>query len=685
MDERGAPTSQRPDTEPASAPVPTRWMLPRLPLLIGVIGLGAVVTTGLWTKKRDDERVVVEAQAVVAELSTIDVQVAIFRQRLENLKWHAAKLGADAQAATTEPLKTWSRHRAMRFAALVGEIERAADEPAARRFKAEIERLCAEGHVTIARVRLSQMPTVAFPEAEEFRALQQKHYYGPLARFSRQNPGYYRVFHEHEPEAAKTDEAELRRELEALGVGEVTPQTMLGFELLGAVADADDPLVADWTAVTTAEDFFEQPDEATLGRWRRAQRAVRAGEWQEAVAQMQAILKSTVRTRQPFRAAYARAILRNTPEDTAAAYPFMEEAARAGDKRARKWVSEENAARGRFAAALPWLEARARDGEVEAVGALLSIYEMPRETVKRDAEQEFGMLERITNAPDAPPLAWMLLARHYESAEGEQRSLEKAFGCYQRAAEQGHVPAWLEVARWALGGSGTPENLDVARDWAAKAFATGERERSQPMLMEIMRRAPARSAGRLLELFENESVIEKAGFADERIVEQGARPLRLMVARYFDRRGDFGRAAKLYAGAASGTAAAKRHRELTTARACESCGGGGKVQQFTPCPTCEGKATVLCGTCDGRGYHFKPGAPPCPTCGGSGGMVQEGRAVACGVCNGTGKGKSAVVKEPCGRCVGGRIVCRVCTGGQIKVTKACAVCRGSGARALADG
>ncbi|HYP17934.1 MAG TPA: hypothetical protein VEQ65_12050, partial [Opitutus sp.] len=275
--------------------------------------------------------------------------------------------------------------------------------------------------------------------------------------------------------------------------------------------------------------------------------------------------------------------------------------------------------------------------------------------------------------------------RFYASGEEGAANRKKAFGCYQRAAEQQHPLAWVELARCHLEGDGTSVNLDAARDCATKAFSAGERERAVPCLIELMKRAPERSADAIQTVLEMESVASPAGFNDVRTYGPGVAQLQTMLARYYDQRGLFGRAARLYTQSGSQDPdVLSRHAELTAVRACETCAGAGKTQSSVACPTCSGKGSVQCGECDGRGKLLIPGSPACSTCGGSGGMVQDGRAIACGTCNGTGKGKGSVIKQSCAACVAGRVPCRACTGGRILITKDCALCRGSGSRALAE-
>lgn len=676
--------SSSPDADPATPPVASGWAIPRLPLLIGVIGLGALVGTGTWVKRRADARVHAEAQGIQVEHGALKGELAEYRSRLENLRWTADRHRAFAQSAS-EPLKSWARERARRFDVLVERIDRGAEELRFRALSSEIESLCLKGEVDGARERLKRLPSLAFPSPTEFRRLHAELYTAPLAEFSRQNPDYYRAFFEHEPEAAKEDVVALRAELTAAGTEVITPRTLLGFELLGAVAPADDPVLADWATLSSAADFFEEPDAGTLQHWREAQKAVRAQDWQTAVNRMQAITRTTVRTRQPFRAAYGRAILRNTPDQTSEAYPLLQEAAQTGDRAARVWVSQEDYAKGRFGAALRWFEERVEDGEREGVAPLLAIYAMDRETVKRDAGRESGMLQKILLAPDAPPLASMLLARLHETGAAGAKSPEKAFACYASAAEKRFEPAWVEVARCYLNGTGTATDVAAAAQWACKAFASGEREQSVPMLIECMRRAPDEVAAGVQELFEHEQTAAPAGFNDTRVTEGGIPQLHATLARHFDQKGSFGLAARYYAKSGSrDVMVATRYAELTKANPCDTCQGDGKVQHSVPCATCSGKGMVFCSSCDGRGFSLAAGAPPCATCSGSGGVVQDGRAVACSTCSGTGKGKNSVTKKTCPQCVSGRVPCRVCTEGRITVKKECPACRGSGARALAD-
>lgn len=669
-----------------SAPVTKgpRWMLPKWPMLIGVVGLGAVATTGSWFKRQADARQQAEIHAIEAEVAGLKKQAMQYQERMVNLRWNAAKMRAAAEEAGAEPLKSWARERARIFDAMVGLIDRTKTESEFARDVAKVEALYRRGEADEARLALQQLQPPVFPSPAAFRALEQEAYLQPLAKFSRQNPAYFRALKTNEPEAARQEIAELRTQLAATDAESVTPQSLLMFELLSAVAPPNDPVVADWAAVASAADYFEDPDGVTLKRWREAKKALRLQDWPTAVAQMQSITRSTVKTRQPFRAAYGRAILKNQPDAAADAYPFMQEAAAAGDREARAWVSLEDVARGKYREGLRWMEARVDDGETAATTELLKLYALDTDTLPRDRDREAGYLQRITLAPDAPPLALMLLARLYEAGGGAASS-EKAFVCYSRAAALKHLPAWAEVARCHLRGMGTATNFDEARDWAVKAYAAGEREKSVPILFELMRQAPDRAAAAVLELLEHEQTVAPAGFEDVRQTGTSVSALRMQVARYLDQRGSFGAAARLYAQSGGhDVAAQRRHAELTTVHPCEVCGGAGKVQSSVPCPTCEGKGTVLCGVCDGRGYSFIPGSPPCATCGGSGATVQDGRAVACATCGGTGKGKGSVIKQTCPQCIAGRAICRDCVGGRIKRVKECPECHGAGSRSLAD-
>jgi hypothetical protein len=277
------------------------------------------------------------------------------------------------------------------------------------------------------------------------------------------------------------------------------------------------------------------------------------------------------------------------------------------------------------------------------------------------------------------------LGRLYEEGKGTQADAPKAVVCYLRAAAKKSGAAAVEASRCYRDGVGGPADLDQARDWAVQAFGLGETERAAVLLIELLQRTPERTAVAVQEMFEQEQVAAPAGFNDQRLAGPGVAQLRLQIARFFDQRGQFGAAAKFYAGAESHDAAAgHRHAELTTAHPCEACAGTGKIQTSIPCPTCDGKGTVTCASCDGRGYNLIPGSPPCTTCGGSGATMQDGRRVSCGACGGSGKGKGSVIKQPCASCSAGRAICHDCTGGRIKRMKECPECHGVGARALAD-
>ena len=683
MDDPTDGTVPGPDLAPATNAAVRGWRWPRLPLLIGVIGLGGAVTTGTLFHQRAKEEVRQEVAAVERQLEQKLEPLVAYRSRLADLQWRASKFRGDAAAATAEPLRSWTRERAVRFDAFVGEVEAASGAAELEGAANAVRAWCEQGKWIEARAMLGTLPAAGYPEPAMVQALQARHYLGPLAQFSRQNPAYYRAFQENEPEAAAKDIAALRRQLVAAGIENLTPQTMLGFELLSAVAPPDDPLVTDLGTVMTAEDFFEHPDAATLAHWRAARRAMRTADWPTAVARMQAIVKTKVRTRQPFRAAYGRALIRQSPENATAAYPFFEEAALAGDKEARAWVSTEDLAKDRLPSALRWLEARVGDGETEATVPLLSLYARPSAELPRNEATELELLQKIVAAPDAPPLAWMLLARRLE--QGSQPSPEKAFAAYTRAAEAGYAPALLELARRARAGQGAPADPVAAAHWAARAYAAGEASAAVAMLLELMQTTPDQAAGAVQALLEHEQVASPAGYAETREQAGLVASLRLRLARHLDRQGKFGAAARFYSQAgAQDPGVQKRLAELTTARPCEACSGVGETTSWVACPTCGGKATRQCPACSGRGYTFKPGSPPCPTCGGAGGMVQDGRAVVCAACEGTGKGKASAVKEPCAHCASGRVPCGDCTGGRISVKKPCSNCRGTGSRSLAE-
>lgn len=663
-----------------------RWRLPRWPVLVGMVGVGAAVTTGTLVKRRADARQGAEIQAIRMEVNASKSELAVYRSRMVSLQAEAEQMRAAAESSRVEPAKSWTRARARCFDAFVERVNRRADEAAFDEQSKAIEAACARGDVPAARGGLLQLTAVSFPSTAKFAALKAEAYLQPLAEFSRQTPDYYRAFQQHEPEAAREDFAALRKELAGAEIEATTPQLMLKMELFSTVAPKDDPLLEDIAALASAADFFENPDPATLAAWRRAQRAIRIAEWPTAAAEMQSILRTTVRTRQPFRAAYGRAILQNKPDDPDAAYPYLEEAAGAGDAAARAWVVQQDLAQGRTAQALRWLEVGALAGDKDNTAKLLELYARPRTAVPRDPTRETGVLLRLVAAPDAPPLVSMLLARHYEEGGGLPTSPTKAFACYREAAEKKHVPAFAEVARRYLQGDGTAVDLDQARDWACRAFAAGEQEAALPLLIELMATAPERTAPAVQQMFEQEQVAGAAGFDDTRIGGPSMAQLQLQLARFFDQSGNYAQAAKFYEKSGSRDAAVvKRRGELTTVRPCETCGGLGKVKQSPPCPTCEGKGTVLCPLCDGRGYSFAPGSPPCSTCGGSGQVRQDGRVFACSTCGGTGKAKSSVIKQPCPNCAQGRAACRECGGtGRRTVLKECPDCHGAGARALAD-
>lgn len=674
------PTERHDEPEPA-APDTARASFPRVPLVIGVIAVVALL--GAVFKGGSDKAREAEVAAVRTEVAAKAEAADDYRAHLQNLRWRAGKIRAWADAQTGESVKSWARERARLYDGLVARFERGAAERDFAALTGKIGRLCAAGKPAEARALAAQLPVLAFPKPAEFAQAQRDAYLTPLAEASHRTPEVYRAFQQQEPEAAQEDIAALREKLAATDAEAVTPQQMFEVELLGAVAPPDDPVVADWSALAKATDYFENPDGAVLAHWRKAQQAIRLQEWPTAVVQMQSILRMTVRTRHPFRAAYGWALLKNNPGKTAEAYPFLEEAAATGDKQARAWLASEDLAQGRDAQALRRLEAAVMDGEAEAVPEVLKLYE--RREVPRDPARETGVLQRIVTAPDAPPNAEALLARHYESGLGVAPSAEKAFACYSRAAAKGYEPAWPEVARCDLRGMGTAEDPDGALDWAGRAFASGEREKSLPILIELLERQPERATGAVQAMFDREEVVVGHGYRETREEMLNLDRLRGLLARRLDEQGRFGPAARFYAAAAKNDpAVARRYGELTTGHPCETCGGVGKIQVAVPCPTCGGTGETPCSHCEGRGYVFVPGAPPCTVCGGSGSVLQDGRRVKCAACDGLGRGHDSVTKKDCSFCAHGRVPCPDCTGGKRQITKECPDCHGAGHWTLAD-
>src|SRR5687768_16985416 len=98
MDEPRQPLPPKASSAP---PRGSRWMLPRLPVLIGIAGVGAVVTTGSWFKRQSDLRQGAEVQAIQAEVTGLKSQATQYQERIANLRWNAEKMraAADAQGA----------------------------------------------------------------------------------------------------------------------------------------------------------------------------------------------------------------------------------------------------------------------------------------------------------------------------------------------------------------------------------------------------------------------------------------------------------------------------------------------------------------------------------------------------------------------------------------------------------
>lgn len=646
---------------------------------IGVLGLAVLTAIGVWVHRRfnhDSE----DLAAIRGQLALQVQDADLYRQQFSALQATAAEIRAWAEAQSTEPTRTWARERARDFNAMIARVNREDDAQAFERTRHEVEQLCEDGEVAEARARLAQLPPHAFPATDEIARLRHDFYEAPLAEFSRQNPDYYRAFRRQEPEAASRDIAALRQEIVA-GGDNVTPQQMLKVDLLAAVAPADDPVVAEWSALTSAMDYFENPDAATLAHWRKAQRAIQQKDWPTATNEMQAIVVSKVQTRQPFRAAYGKVLIQRNPDE---AYPYLVEAAAGGDKQARAWVAQQDYEQKRYTQAQRWLEAAIADGDNASVPLLVELYEKHGDEVPRDPAHEKAVIERVADRSDAPAEAWLLLGRLYERTDPPGSPRTRAFGCYVKAANKGSAAAKAEVARCALGGIGTPENVEQARDAACEAFAAGDREHALPILLELMRRAPERSADAIAHLFDQEQVGGGAPYQQTDVVfGPGVSQLKGQLAAYFDRVGVYGAAARFYRGSRDPTAV-HRQAELTLAHPCSTCGGLGKVTVSVPCPTCGGTGKQICSYCGGSGIIYVPGTPPCPTCGGTGVVSQNRKLVACAACGGTGKGKGNVIKEDCPHCDHGYIRCADCVNGTIKVTKDCPDCHGKGTWSWAE-
>lgn len=642
-------------------------------IAVALLVLGGAV----WRSTVDRNQAEAEKQ-VRGQLALLEDAAVYYRERFSTLQATAAQLRQWADAQSNEPLRTWARERARRFEALVGSLNREPDVKAWTDARPRIEALLARGELDEAVRRLQGVPLVTFPGPSELARQREALFERPLAEFSRQNPGFYRALRQHEPELATRDEAALRAELRS-AVGEaLTPQRMLQLELLEAVAAPDDPLVAGLRAPTDALDYFENPDAATTAAWATAQSAQQRGDWNAAVRAMQHILASAVATRQPFRAAFGRALLRSRPDQPEQAYPYLAEAAASGDQDARRWVAREDLRQNRLSRAQRWLEAAVAEGDRSAREDLVRLYQAQPDRTSEEATRQAAVLEGMTANSDAPADAWHLLGRLYERHDAPGSSARKAFHCYRRAAERGSAAANLDVARCAWEGIGTERNPEIAREAVCRAWSGGEREPAAAMMMAMLQAAPEFFAPVLLRTLEANGGLARAGYSEQRTVDgPGVAALTAELARQLDRNGDFAGAARLYA-VSGDAAAARRHAELVASHACERCGGKGTIQATASCPTCAGKGSQTCSFCGGTGSIFKPGSPPCTSCGGSGNLVQDRRVVACASCGGSGKGKGSVVKEDCVPCEGGQVRCTACESGRIKVPRECPDCEGQG-------
>lgn len=651
--------------------------------VLGLCILSAFILAAVWQQDRSQKRREAEEREIQKQMVVPRAAAETYRQSSDPWRWKMARLRIWAKSQVTEPQKSWAKERVRLFEALVSEIDRQANVQAFEIRSREIDELCAAGKTSAARALVSQLPAMPFPSSRDFQRLQREIYEKPLSQLSRRSPETYRALQQQEPAVAKEDIAALRTEVAAGRSEQVTPQQLLKVELLSAVLPADDPLVSEWSAQTTAMDFFEEPDAATANRWRRAQQAIQLKDWPTAVAQMQEIIRSKVRTRQPFRVAFGRALLRNPSAMDEQSPSFVREAAEAGDKQARAWMAGEEEARGRLGPAMRWLEAAVDDGDKEAAVKLLELYEKGGGSAPSDRARETGILHKISTAADPSAEVLVALGRYYENSREWSHSPKKALACYLKAAKKGQGVALAEVARCVLRGVGTAQNFESAVEWACQAYATGERARSVPILIELMQRAPDVTAVSLQRQFEQESVATPAPYNETRLVESDVAKLRGLLARHLDQKGLLGPAARWYAQSGD-SSMRQRHAAITATHRCATCVGSGKVQSTIPCLSCGGKGSVTCGYCTGNGYVLVPGSPPCAPCSGSGTVQQDRKSRTCPACSGTGKGMGSVIRKTCPQCVQGEIVCADCTQGRVKTMKDCLDCQGRGTWTLAE-
>lgn len=646
---------------------------------LGVVGLGVLVGASALLSR--------PSPAELARRRQIQQQLAAglraadeYRGRFTALQHQVRAVEQWAAAEHADPMRRWAQERAHRYEALLAAADREAEARALAAGVSNISSLAQRGEWRRATDALGRLTVPEFPTGAGFDALRRTMLEAPLAEFSRDNPDYYRAFRQYEPEASRRDEVALRAEITGTDQRSATPQLMAKVDLLAAVAAADDPIVATWSSATSALDYFEAPDGATLARWADAQQAMHRGDWATAAAKMQAIMKSRVRTRQPFRAALGRALLKSRPDRPTDAYAFMAEAAAAGDRQARAWVADQDVQNHRYAAARHWLEARVADHEPEAVGQLIAVYRLQPAS---DVDGEVATLEHVTGDPDAPASAWLLLGTLYERVDPPDAKA-KAVACYQRAAAKGSADALAEVARCALKGIGTARDPDAARDAAIGAYTAGSQETAAPVLLQLMTEAPETTATAVEVLLGRESIAGEGGYTESRVVDgPGVAALKVQVARYLDAHGRRGAAARLYRGLQD-PKSIERYGELTAGHPCETCGGTGKVTVSAPCPTCGGKGTLTCSFCGGAGFVYVPGTPPCGTCGGTGRVRQDGKVVACATCAGTGRGQGTTVKQDCAHCDHGQVDCPDCAGGVVTRRKECPECHGVGTWTLAE-
>ncbi len=154
--------------------------------------------------------------------------------------------------------------------------------------------------------------------------------------------------------------------------------------------------------------------------------------------------------------------------------------AEGGDADAQWFTAEMFLTGGEPQEAFLWYEKAALQGHPAAQAAMGEFCELGKHGAAKDPDKAADWYRKAAgqgNAVAQNNLGAMLWNGSYSSAYGKNiaspAALAEAFGLFSKAAEQGHVPAYINLAGCYLNGKGTGKNTGLARSWLKKAADAG--------------------------------------------------------------------------------------------------------------------------------------------------------------------------------------------------------------------